>query len=278
MPHLAPAFSCMALAIDFRPVPVRRRARDACLLGEVGAVVDEARLDVPRDAVRRSVDLGGLLGTLEEHRLVDLPGVGSRAPSSANSPIHVVPTIATSGVLLAVIAVVNLSCAASQGMAVTSTLAPGLAASNSFASAGRFSPSAPMAQTVMVPVAAPLAPPRRSHRRALGGIPRPQADMVSAAAATPATVMVEVRLIGLSLSRWWCRQVGSRVGFRADERPAPRTRRSHGERARWAARVACRSGLGSAHQLVEAVGREGSELVDGLTDRRQPRAGRIARS
>ena len=73
----------------------------------------------------------------------------------ANSPIQVVPTIATSGVLFAVIAVVNLSCAASHGIAVTFTLTPGLAASNSLASLGRFSPSAPMAQTVMLPLAAP---------------------------------------------------------------------------------------------------------------------------
>ena len=82
-------------------------------------------------------------------------GVGSSAPRPANSPIHVVPTIAASGVLPAVIAVVNLSCAASHGIAVTFTFTPGLAASNSLASAGRFSPSAPIAQTVMVPVALP---------------------------------------------------------------------------------------------------------------------------
>ena len=75
----------------------------------------------------------------------------------ANSPIQVVPTMATSGVLFAVIAVVNLSCAASHGMAVTCTLTPGLAASNSLVSSGSFSPSAPMAHTVMVPVAAPEA-------------------------------------------------------------------------------------------------------------------------
>src|SRR3954447_1644238 len=131
-----------------------------------------------------------------------LPGVGSRASMPANSPIHVVPTIATSGVLLAVMAVVNLSWAASQGMAVTWTLTPGLAASNSLTRSGSFSPSAPMAQTLIVPVAAPeltalpvaAAPPPASSR--------PQADTVRARAVTPARVMAEVRLIGLSLSGW----------------------------------------------------------------------------
>ena len=138
-----------------------------------------------------------------------LPGVGSSASMPANSPIQVVPTMATSGVLFAVMAVVNLSCAASHGMAVTCTLTPGFAASNSLASVGRFWPSAPMAQTVIVPLAAPeltalpvaAAPPPASSR--------PQADTVRAKAVTPARVMAEVRLIGLSLSgwgagnRWW---------------------------------------------------------------------------
>ena len=62
-----------------------------------------------------------------------------------------------SGVLPAVIAVVNLSCAASHGIAVTLTFTPGLAASNSLARSGSFSPSAPIAQTVRVPVAGPAA-------------------------------------------------------------------------------------------------------------------------
>jgi len=80
-------------------------------------------------------------------------GVGSSASSPANSPIQVVPTIAASGVLLAVMAVVNLSCAASQGIPVTCTVTPGFAVSNSLARAGSFSPSAPMAHTVIVPLA-----------------------------------------------------------------------------------------------------------------------------
>ena len=83
-------------------------------------------------------------------------GVGSRAPRPANSPIQVVPTMAASGVLPAVMAVVNLSCAASHGIAVTFTLAPGLALSNCLASVGSLSPSAPIAHTVMVPLALPL--------------------------------------------------------------------------------------------------------------------------
>src|SRR6476661_9841928 len=129
-------------------------------------------------------------------------GVGSSASLLANSPIHVVPTMATSGVLPAVMAVVNLSCAASQGMAVTSTLTPGLAVSKSLVSLDRLSPSAPMAQTVIVPVALPLltaapvwpaAPPLSA--------PRPQALTVRAAAVMHATVMAVVRLIGVSLSR-----------------------------------------------------------------------------
>src|SRR6476469_10455005 len=75
---------------------------------------------------------------------IDL-GVGSSASRPANSPIHVVPTIAASGVLPAVMAVVDLSCAASHGMAVTLTLTPGLAASKSVVSLDRLSPSAPIA-------------------------------------------------------------------------------------------------------------------------------------
>ena len=120
----------------------------------------------------------------------------------ANSPIQVVPTIATSGVLLAVIAVVNLSCAASHGIAVTCTLTPGFAASNSLVSLGRFSPSAPMAHMVMVPLAAPELTALPVSAVPLPASSRPQADTVRAKAVTPARVMAELRLIGLSLSGW----------------------------------------------------------------------------
>jgi hypothetical protein len=129
-------------------------------------------------------------------------GVGSSASLLANSPIQVVPTIATSGVLPAVMAVVNLSCAASHGMAVTLTLTPGLADSKSFVSLGRLSPSAPIAQTVISPVALPVstAAPVWPAAPPLSSEPRPQAVTVRAAAVMHATVMAVVRLIGLSLS------------------------------------------------------------------------------
>src|SRR6478672_6106946 len=130
-------------------------------------------------------------------------GVGSMASLLANSPIHVVPTMATSGVLPEAIEAVNLSCAASHGMAVTWTLTPGLAASKSFVSLGRLSPSAPIAQTVIVPVALPLltaAPVWPALVPPLSAL-RPQAVTVRAAAVMHATVMAVVRLIGVSLSR-----------------------------------------------------------------------------
>src|SRR3954470_3952488 len=121
----------------------------------------------------------------------------------ANSPIHVVPTIATSGVLPAAMAAVNLSCAASHGMPVTWTLTPGLAASKSFVSLDRLSPSAPIAQTVMVPVALPVltaAPVWPAALPPLSAL-RPQAVTVRAAAVMHATVMAVERLIGVSLSQ-----------------------------------------------------------------------------
>src|SRR3954467_14408400 len=121
----------------------------------------------------------------------------------ANSPIHVVPTIATSGVLPAAMWAVNLLCAASHGMPVTWTLTPGLAASKSFVSLGRLSPSAPIAQTVMVPVALPVltaAPVWPAALPPLSAL-RPQAVTGRAAAVMHATVMAVVRLIGVSLSR-----------------------------------------------------------------------------
>src|SRR6476620_9550982 len=129
-------------------------------------------------------------------------GVGSSASLLANSPIHVVPTMATSGVLPAVMAVVNLSCAASHGMAVTWILTPGLAASKSLVSLDRLSPSAPMAQTVIVPLALPVltaAPVCPAAVPPLSAL-RPQAVTVRAAAVMHATVMAGVRRSGGSLA------------------------------------------------------------------------------
>src|SRR5690242_261122 len=62
------------------------------------------------------------------------PGAGlatsSKAPSSANSGVQVVPISATSGVLPPAIEVVNLSCAWAQGTNSMLTFVPGWAASN----------------------------------------------------------------------------------------------------------------------------------------------------
>src|SRR4051812_46070060 len=84
-----------------------------------------------------------------------LDGTSSRVLVRASSPIHVVPTMATSGALPPATLVRILSCAASTGTAVTLTLVPGLAASNSLVILPSNSPSLPQAQTLMVPVALP---------------------------------------------------------------------------------------------------------------------------
>lgn len=109
--------------------------------------------------------------TLKNALLPMDPGVASSASMRANSPIQVVPTIARSGVLLALIALVNLSCAESHGMAVTVILVPGLSASNFLASWPSSSPLVPIAQTVRLPVAFPAAsedPVRRTGRGRAG--------------------------------------------------------------------------------------------------------------
>ena len=84
-------------------------------------------------------------------------GVGSNAPVLANSPIQVVPIMLTSGVCWPAMAVAILSWAASNGNDVTVTLASGLSLVKSSASWVSFSPSAPMAHTVISPVALPAA-------------------------------------------------------------------------------------------------------------------------
>ena len=84
-------------------------------------------------------------------------GVGISPPAWANSPIQVVPIRLTSGVLPLAIAPAILLCAASHGIAVTLTVASGLASSKSAANSWSTSPSVPMAQTSMLPVALPSA-------------------------------------------------------------------------------------------------------------------------
>ena len=84
-------------------------------------------------------------------------GVGSSEPVAANSPIHVVPIWAMSGVSPAAIAEANLSCAASTGIGVISMVTSGLSAMKSSASTPSDSPSAPKAHIDTVPVAGPSA-------------------------------------------------------------------------------------------------------------------------
>ena len=83
-------------------LPVGGRRGDAGLLGEVGAVVDQPGLDVPRHAERGAVR--PRWSSARRRRSCDLSmdgGVGSSASRPANSPIQVVPTMAASGVLSA---------------------------------------------------------------------------------------------------------------------------------------------------------------------------------
>src|SRR5690349_15463819 len=142
--------------------------------------------------------------------------------------------MAASGVLPAVMAVVNLSCAASHGIAVTFTLAPGLALSNSLASVGSLSPSAPIAQTVMVPLALPLLTSLAWSFEAAAPVLRPQADRARAAVASVATVIAGLRLIVVLLlvGNRACGGQGRRVWFRRCA-----GRRRPGRWAAWWARV-----------------------------------------
>jgi len=103
-----------------------------------------------------------------------------------------------------VIAVASLSWAASNGMGVTLIFTPGLRASNSLASVGSLSPSPPMAQTVMVPVALPeLTVAALSAGVAAFSVDRPQADRPIAAVRASATTAVTLvlRFIVLLLGR-----------------------------------------------------------------------------
>jgi len=118
---------------------------------------------------------------------------GTVAKASAKSAIQVEPIIATSGVLPPAMAVWILLCAASHGIGVTSIFTSGFAFSNSATRSGRASPSAPIAQTEIVPVAGPSssvvtssAPPAVSSVR-----PHPLNSIDAAAtAATPPRILV----------------------------------------------------------------------------------------
>src|SRR3954467_9412770 len=211
-------------------------------------------------------------------------GVGSRAPSPANSPIHVVPTIAASGVLSAVMAVVNLSWAESHGIAVMLTLAPGLALSNCLASAGSFSPSAPIAHTVIVPVALPLLTSLAGVLEAAAPVSRPQADRARAAVASVATVIAGLRLI-VVLLLVGTRACGDRTGGSGSDGVwVAGARCGRGARCRrWAATGGTQHqlrrqdlelvvGRGAGDQLVQPVCGHGAELAHRLTDGGEPGA------
>ena len=79
MPNSAPP-STVAWARPGQLLPRRRRLGDAALFGEVGAVVHETGLDVPRDAIARAVDHRRVPGPFEERRRVD--AVGSRSEAA----------------------------------------------------------------------------------------------------------------------------------------------------------------------------------------------------
>src|SRR3954451_22681861 len=210
-------------------------------------------------------------------------GVGSRAPRPANSPIHVVPTIAASGVLSAVMAVVNLSWAESHGIAVMLTLAPGLALSNFLASAGSFSPSAPIAHTVIVPLALPPLTSLAWSPEAAAPVSRPQADRASAAVVSVATVIAELRLIVVLLlvgiqacgnrtggsGSDGVRVAGARRGLLTGGWWAATRRAQHQLRGQDLQPVV---GGGAGDQLVQPVRGHRAEVPHRLTDRGQARA------
>ena len=124
-------------------VPGRGRLGDAGLLGDVGAVVEEPGLDVPRHAVRGAVDHAGVPGALEERARVDVGGHGSRAPVGANWPIMSVPIWLTSGVCCRRMAVWSLATAWPQSTGVTLTLTSGFLAMKSLARTSAWCPRCP---------------------------------------------------------------------------------------------------------------------------------------
>lgn len=115
----------------------------------------------------------------------------------ANSPIQVVPIIATSGVVPAVIELTNFSWAESHGTGVTLTVMSGYSSSKPATRSGSASPSAPIAQTSSSPeassvetaspvsgAASPPAPPSS----------RPQPVRARAVVVVSATSRVERRM------------------------------------------------------------------------------------
>lgn len=71
MPYFALGLVLHRLRHRLQAVPVGRRRGDPGLRGQVLAVVDQPRLDVPGHAVAGVADLGGLVRALEEARGVD---------------------------------------------------------------------------------------------------------------------------------------------------------------------------------------------------------------
>ena len=134
------------------------RGLHAGLGGQVLAVVQDPGVGVPGHPVGVPFTATVFHGPSKKSPGVTRSaGTGSRPPPLANSPIQVVPSRLTSGVWRPAMAVEILSWAPSQGTAVTLTVASGLSFWNSAASLGSSSPSVPMAQTVISPVAGPSA-------------------------------------------------------------------------------------------------------------------------
>src|SRR5689334_7009193 len=122
-------------------------------------------------------------------------GVGSSAPVLANSPCMVVPIIDTSGVCFAAIAEAIFWCAASHGTAVTVTFASGFSAVKPLANSASFSPSVPIAQTVISPLALPDPTAFAVEPLVVLSRPQPAAPPITIAAA--AATATHLCLIGV---------------------------------------------------------------------------------
>jgi hypothetical protein len=115
-------------------------------------------------------------------------GVGSSAPVFARPPCIVVPIIDTSGVCFAAIAADSFWPADSHGTVVTVTFASGFSAVKAFANSASFSPSVPIAHTVMSPLALPSPTALAVSDPPLESRPQPAATLnASAAHAATAT-------------------------------------------------------------------------------------------
>ena len=175
MPYSAPASTSLGELGQL--VPVRRRLVEAALLGEVGAVVDEPGLDVPRHAVADAVDDRRVPRTLEELRRVDALRRRLEAAERGELAHPRRADEADVGYLAAGDGVTIRSWAASHGTAVTSTLTSGNSSMKSSASTPRLSPSVPIAHTVMSPSVLHLpagVPSRHGRRSRRGQSPRPR--------------------------------------------------------------------------------------------------------